>query len=188
MWFDEVPRDRPECRSTFLADNPAEFPDLWLEVRKKRMPPRPPLPEIVKDWVRPKDLDQANQEPELLPEITVLVERRVPDPDAPLEQGRTVIEKVPEVRRLKDHAEVEDAWLEYLVNLWEPWAQEMHRWQRVQRVYEDVDFMRRRLEESEERYELVLAVGFLGWRDPSGTTVKRHVLTAPAEISLDAAR
>ena len=183
----EVPRDRSEeCRSGFL--NPAEFPDLWLEVRKKRMPPRPPVPEVVKDWLRPQELDQAGLEPQLLPEITILIERRVPDPDAPPEQGRTVVEKVPEVRLLKDHSEVEDAWLEYLVNHWEPWAQEMRRWQEVQRVYEDVDFMRRRLEESEERYELVLALGLLIGRDSTGTTVKRHLLTAPAEISLDAAR
>ena len=34
LWFGEVPKDRPECRSAFLADNPAEFPDLWLEVRE----------------------------------------------------------------------------------------------------------------------------------------------------------
>jgi hypothetical protein len=30
VWFGEVPKDRPECRSAFHADNPAEFPDLWL--------------------------------------------------------------------------------------------------------------------------------------------------------------
>ena len=188
IWFADVPRDRLECRSAFIAENPAEFPDLWLEVRKKRMPARPSVPEVVKDWVRPRDLELANQEPELLPEITLLVETRVPDPNALPEQGRTVVEKVPEVRCLKDHREVEDAWLEYLVNHWEPWKKEMDRWQEVQRVYEDVDFMRRRLEESEERYELILVVGLLVWRDPTGKTVRRHLLTAPAEISLDAVR
>jgi very-short-patch-repair endonuclease len=184
LWFGEVPRDSAECRSAFLADNPAELPDLWLEVRKRRMPRQPSVPELLKNWLRLQDLDQADQEPELLPEITVLVERRVLDPDA----VRPVTERVPEVWRLKDHPRVEDAWLEYLVNQWEPWAKEMHRWQEVQRVYEDVDFMRRRLEEAEERYELVLGVGLLVWRDPTGATVKRHLLTAPAEISLDAAR
>jgi very-short-patch-repair endonuclease len=188
LWFGEIPRDSAECRSAFLADNPAELADVWLEVRKKRMPPRPPVPEILKAWVRPQDLDQADQEPELLPEITVLVEGKVPGPTASPDRGRTVTEKVPVGRRLKDHPKVEDAWLQYLMNQWEPWAKETHRWQEVQRVYEDVDFMRRRLEEAEERYELVLGVGLLIWRDSSGATVKRHLLTAPAEISLDAAR
>ncbi len=90
--------------------------------------------------------------------------------------------------RLFDRPEVEDAWLEYLVNKWEPWAKEMQRWQEVQTVYERLDFMRRRLEEAEERYELLLAIGLLQWRDPTGTTVERHLLTAPAELTLDAAR
>jgi very-short-patch-repair endonuclease len=188
LWFGEVPRDRAEIRSAFFADNPVESPDLWLEVRKKHMPARPPVPQLCEDWVRPQDLELVSQEPELLPEITVLVERKVPDPDAALRERRTLTEKVPEVRHLEDYPEVQDAWVDYLVNQWEPWTQKMRRWQELQRVYEDVDFMRRRLEEAEERFELILGVGLLVWRDPTGTTVRRHLLTAPAEISLDAAR
>ncbi len=64
----------------------------------------------------------------------------------------------------------------------------MLEYQRVQQVYETVDFMRRRIEETEDLYELVLAVGLVQWRDPDGQTIKRHLLTAPAEINLDAAR
>jgi very-short-patch-repair endonuclease len=188
VWFADVPRDRAECRSPFLTENPGEFAELWLEVRKKRMPTRPPLSEAVAEWVRADDLEQADKEPELRSEITVLVEKQFPDPDAPPESQRTVVEKRPEVRRLSEHPEIEDGWLEYLVGEWEPWAQEMHRWQEVQSVYEDLDFMRRRLQESEERYELLLALGLLQWRDPTGTSVKRHLLTGSAEINLDAAR
>lgn len=188
LWFADVPRERAECRSPFLTDKPEELAGPWLEVRKKRMPARPPVPQVVADWVRADELDQPEKEPELLPEITVLVERQVPDPRAPHDVQRTVVETVPELRRLADHREVEDTWLEYLVEKWEPWAQEMRRWQEVQTVYESLDFMRRRLEEAEERYELLLAVGLLQWRDPTGTAVERHVLTAPAELTLDAAR
>lgn len=188
LWFANVPKERAECRSPFLTDKPDDLSGLWLEARKKRMPARPSVPQIMADWVRADDLDQPESEPELLPEITVIVERQVPDPDAPQDTQRTIVEKVPELRRLADHPQVEETWLEYLVERWEPWAQEMRRWQEVQSVYENLDFMRRRLEEAEERYELVLAIGFLQWRDPTGTAVARHVLTAPAELTLDAAR
>lgn len=188
LWLADVPRDRPECRSPFLSDKPDDLGGLWLEVRKKRMPARPPVPQVLADWVRADDLDQPERAPELLPEITHIVERRVPDPDAPQDSQRTMDQQVPELRRLADHREVEDAWLEYLIEKWEPWAHEMRQWQEVQSVYERLDFMRRRLEEAEERYELVLAIGFLQWRDPTGTAVARHVLTAPAELILDAAR
>ena len=188
LWFADIPRERAECRSPFLTDKREELGGLWLEVRKKRMPARPPAPDDVKDWVRAEDLDQPEKDPELRPEITVLVERQVRDPGAPPEGQRTVVETGPELRRLADHPEVEDAWLEYLVNKWEPWAKEMRRWQEVQTVYESLDFLRRRVEEAEERYELLLALGLLQWRDPTGTVVTRHILTAPAEITLDAAR
>ncbi|MBI1898945.1 MAG: AAA family ATPase [Acidobacteria bacterium] len=187
VWLADVPKDRPECRSAFFAGS-SELSDIWLEVRKKRPPARPAVPEVVADWVRVQDLDRPESEPELLPEITLLVQRTAPNLEAPRDRAQSTIEKVPEVRRLKDHPEVEDAWLEYLVNQWDPWAEEMRRWQEVQQIYEDVDFMRRRLEESEERYEVLLAVGLLQCRDHTGTAVKRHLLTAPAEISLDAAR
>ena len=157
--------------------------ELWLEVRKKRMPMRPPVPETVADWVRADDLDRTEREPDLHPQITVLVE---------VEQDRLKFgdspEMRPELRSLDDYPEVEEAWLDYLVEQWEPWAKEMRLWQEVQNIYENLDFMRRRLEEAEERYELLLAVGLLEWRDPMNTPVRRHLLTAPAEIVLDAAR
>jgi len=188
VWFADIPKDRTECRSPFLTNESDDFGGPWLEVRKKPMPVRPAVPQVVADWVRAGDLDQPEKDPELLPEITVLVEREVPDPDAPQHAQRTFVEEVTELRRLDDHPEIEDAWLEYLVEKWEPWAQEMGKWQEVQSVYEGLDFMRRRLEEAEERYELLLAIGFLQWRDPTGTAVARHVLTAPAELTLDAAR
>ncbi len=188
LWFADLPKDRAECRSPFLTDKRDELGELWLEVRKKRIPARPPLPQVVADWVRAEDLDQPENEPELLPEITAIVKRQVPGPDASQDTQSTIVEEVAELRRLADYPEVEEAWLEYLVEKWEPWADEMRQWQEVQSVYESLDFMRRRLEEAEERYELVLAIGFLQWRDPTGTPVSRHVLTAPAELTLDAPR
>lgn len=200
LWLNELPRDlspawKGACRSAFFADKPDDLPDLWLEVRKKHKPEFPPLPEELRDWVDQK----YQQHPDeyiykevsdllslLKDEITVLVEPS----DSNMSAGAmgACAEQISELRRLRDYPGIEDVWLEYLENQWKPWAEEMRQWQQVQDIYEKVDFMRRRLEEAEERYELVLAVGLLQWRDPSGGTVKRHLLTAPAEISLDATR
>ncbi len=184
-------------KSAFVADNPDEIPDLWLEVRKKRRPTLPALPEELQDWVPQKFQNSPDEYVDkrtdelrdlLNPRITVFVKKRVPDPNVPSGDARTLTEKAPEERRLEDYPEVRNVWIDYLVNRWEPWAEEMRRWRMVQSVYEDVDFMRRRIEEAEERYELLLAVGLLQWLDSTGATVERHLLTAPAEISLDAAR
>src|SRR4030095_12935368 len=70
LWLADVPKEGAECRSRFLTDKPDDLGGLWLEVRKKRMPARPPVPQVVADWVRVDDLDQPGNEPELLPEIT----------------------------------------------------------------------------------------------------------------------
>ena len=188
VWFADIPSNRVECRSAFISESPSDIADLWLEVRKKRMPIRPPLPETIANWVRIDDLDHPDAEPDLLSEITVLVEQKSQSPVPESGKHEPGGEKFPEVLHLKDHPEVEDAWLEYLVDQWEPWQRELQSWREVQQVYENVDFMRRRLEESEERFELLLAVGLLQGRDRSGTLLKRHLLTAPAEINLDASR
>jgi very-short-patch-repair endonuclease len=202
LWFADLPRDLPQtwrdaCRSAFIADNPHVIPDLWLEVRKKPKPVFPPLSTELQDWVSQKfqkhPEEYIDKEPSQLidllhSQITVLVEKRPADSDTEPGKARPLAEKLPEVRHLKDYPQIEDAWLEYLENQWKPWAQEMRWWKQVQDAYEKVDFMRRRIEEAEERYELLLAIGLLQWRDSTGTTIKRHLLTAPAEISLDAGR
>ena len=61
------------------------------------------------DWVRADDPDRTEREPHLHPEITVLVEARQDG----LEFGDPP-EMRPELRRLDDYPEVEEAWLEYL--------------------------------------------------------------------------
>ncbi len=189
LWLAEVPTGQEECSSPFLNEKIEESADFWLDVRKRRMPPRPALPSRIQDWLRAEDLDQVDTEPQLLQEITVIVERPKEQNQAvPLGSSSVEVETYPETRRLADHPDIEDAWLDYLINKWEPWAKEMRRCRQIQEVYDRLDFMRRRLEESEERYELLLAVGLLQWRDPTGTSIKRHVLTASAEISLDAGR
>jgi len=188
LWFSGIPRDSQEIRSPFLVPPVNELSDFWLEVKKTPPPVRKPIPQGLADWVMQEDLDSPHKEPELKKEIIILVEKEIPDPDAPPEAPCTIKETVEEIRRLEDHPEIDDAWVEYYVTHWEPWAERMRRWWKVYQVYEDVDFMRRRLEESEERFELFLGVGLLQWRDSTDKTIKRHLLTGSAEIVFDAGR
>jgi hypothetical protein len=97
LWLADVPKERPECQSPFLSGSPDDLGGLWLEVRKKRMPARPPVLQVVADWVRADNLDQPESEPGLLPEITVIVQQQVPDPDAPQDTQRTIVQQVPEL-------------------------------------------------------------------------------------------
>lgn len=182
IWFGELPQGRRECRSRFLTEEEATR-SLLLEMRKKPIPRRPTTPTELSDWVHDDILDQWSEEPELPDRITVLVDETVHPPG---EQPWT--ERRPRTVQLEDEPEVEDIWITYLVEEWEPWAEKMRRWWEVQSVYDRLDSMRRTIEASEENYELVVGIGLLIWRDPKGKEIRRHVLTAPAEISLDAPR
>lgn len=188
LWFGNIPTDGDEIRSPILGSTPGDAADFWLEVKKTPPPRREPLPQVLAHWVRPEDLDSPHKEPELKKEITVPVEREIPDPDAPPEAPRTIKETGGEIHRLTDHPEIDDAWVEYYVTHWEPWAAKRRRWEETSKVYEEVDFMRRRLEEAEEQYELFLGVGLLQWRDSTNRTVKRHLLAGSADINFDAKR
>ena len=153
------------------------------------------LPEELQDWV-PRELqdnpdDYVHRQTETLlgllnTDITILGGRGILDPFQLSDADRSIMEVAPEKHCIGDHPEVQNAWVDYLTDCWEPWVREMRQWEQVQAIYEQVDFMRRRLEEAEERYDLVVAIGLVQWRDSVGVTVKRHVLTAPAEISLHA--
>lgn len=191
LWLADLPSDLPSgwkdaCRSAFSAEKPDEIPELWLEVRKKRRPEPPLIPDEIKPWLTDDFLDKpeeyAFEEPDVLLGLALV-------------QGKTkssakgsVLKSQLKSRDWSTAEKLEQLWLDYLVNEWEPWAKEFRIWREVQQLYEDVDFMRRRIEEAEERHELVLAVGLLQWSDPAGATIKRHLLTAPAEISQDAVR
>jgi very-short-patch-repair endonuclease len=188
LYLSKIPQNSQEIRTPFIDLPKDDSFEFWFEVKKTRPPVRPLLPDILHDWVREEELDSPQKEPGLKKEIIIQVEREILDPEAPAEAPRTIKEIVDEIHYLKDHPEVEEAWIEYYINHWEPWAAEMRRWKEVNDVYEEVDYMRRRLEEAEEIHELLLGVGLLQWRDSTGVTIKRHLLTGPAEISFEAAR
>lgn len=185
LWLSKIPKGRAECSSPFTEDIAPEEEDslqCWLEVKKKRMPVRPPIPAAVADWINPDQLDKPNQPPDLRDEITILVDRKLPDPDSTTDPPRMITQKVPESRKLKDFPRVQDEWLEYLCEKWESWAQSAREWRESQDIYDQVDSMRRRIEEAEERWELLLCVGLLFWRNHRGQDVMRHLLVGPAEI------
>ena len=78
MWFGDVPSERTECRSPFLVADADDYGELWLEVRKKRTPMRPPVPETVADWVHPDELDRTETEPDLTTSLSRSWTARVP--------------------------------------------------------------------------------------------------------------
>lgn len=169
LWFADLPRDLPPCfegaiRSPFINNSTEESFEKWLEVRKKRKQEFPQVPEKIKPHI-PQEFYESPEKyaSKSVDELLKLFKNEVGS----------------------ENENLRNLWREYLINRWEPWVREYSAWEKIQNIYEKLDFMRRRVEESEEQYELVLAVGLLQWRDHRGVIVKRHILTAQAEIILD---
>ncbi|MFG2908049.1 AAA domain-containing protein [Kitasatospora sp. NPDC048286] len=68
---------------------------------------------------------------------------------------------------------------------WRLWA-ERERSERSQReLYEKVYHWHQQLVQQDDQYELVLTVGLLTWREPSGGVIHRHVLSRRVETRVD---
>ncbi|MGH9857614.1 MAG: AAA domain-containing protein, partial [Acidobacteriota bacterium] len=88
--------------------------------------------------------------------------------------------------KLDDHPEVEKVWEKYLEEKWLPWADLHRRWQSVQKVYAKLVTFHQEQQRLGEEYELVLGLGFLTWRVPTGHVVHRHLVTAQASLEFEA--
>jgi hypothetical protein len=188
LWYADLPENQTGCHYPFPSgDKPDDGEEYWLKVKKpSKCPECPPIkPEELVKWLPPNAVKNWQTEPMLLKEITEFVEITHPDPED-TSDTRLITERVPKVFRLEDHPEIEDYWIEFIDNSWKPWSQKMRHWYDIQSVYEKVDNIRRNLESDEDKYELFVGIGLLQWREGTGTTIKRHLLTASAEVEFEA--
>lgn len=171
MWFDHVP-DHAKIRS---AARPGQLDDQpeWLIVDRVDLPQRPEPPEAVVPWIR-GELDDFGQEPEIR-EVVV----RIDDVDTGSGPVPTEVEE-----RLSDHPDIRRSWLEYL-DRWRAWSVTRAELAPVHDLYTDLFRAAERARQVGEQYETVVAVGLVAVEGERGT-VMRHLLTAPATISLDA--
>jgi very-short-patch-repair endonuclease len=90
--------------------------------------------------------------------------------------------------KLEDYPAVQDQWLKYLIEKWQPWSEQHRRWKSVQALYGSLFTIYNQQKKLGEEYELIVGLGLLNWITPSSQRVRRHVLVAQASISFDAAR
>lgn len=169
IWLGDCAGLEPEVHSPLLSESNEGAFASWLEVRKPSLSPPPPVPSEVTDFFHVYGLDTCEVPPYIEP------------------RGPAAGKWLP-VRQAERVAAARAKWEQYVRDQWRPWAETRKRLNRVQELYEDLDFMRRRIEEAQERYEAVLGVGLLVWRESKNITIKRHLLTARAEILFDARR
>jgi AAA domain len=173
VWLADL-EDLPGCYCA--AFEPAASSEAWLELRRPRLAPPPPVSEVLEPWLEHERLgDSSHEAPVLLDRIPATGAE--PGPEGEAEERPTV--------SLQDRPDVSAAWHAYLREQWTPWARGDRVLRRAQRVYGDLFQMYQWQRRLGEAYEVVLGIGHLTWRTPSGEGVARHVLVAQADVRFD---
>ena len=175
MWLSNIPRES-ECFAQVWGVPRESKEDVWIEIRKPKLPSLPPPPASVKQWVSEAELgDYKKERPNLVGKILV-------------EQPGNQDPAVPQEARyleLKDFPEVQAAWDLYIKEKWKPWVADYLRAKAVQDAYTQLFEIYQSQKNLGEEFEVVIGFGLLSWHTPNKQTVKRHLITVQASISLD---
>ncbi len=180
-WLADIP-DVRECFSIAASepDVAGKLPEHWIEIRKPKTKPHPAIPPSLRLWLDPADVaDSARPYPELRDESLVEAADSSSSESSGSDAGRMPPGLVPQVL---------DEWEEYVDKSWQPWAELDRRTQVVQGLYDDLFLTYQKLQTRSEEVELLMGLGALSWKTPSGHAVKRHLVTVRCELVFDADR
>lgn len=179
LWVSDIPRERG-CFTRAWGRDEEHEPDEWIEVQSRREPELPDVPDQCKEWVNTSLLQNKNDLPKLLPEIT----RQIRNPDWAEESDQP--ETIKNTERLENHPEVRRVWDRYFEDKWRPWMEEHDTWGKVNKVYSALFAIHQEQVRLGEQYELVLGLGLLTWQTPAGQRVCRHLVVADAILEFEA--
>lgn len=180
LWFSDLPR---EIGCYCIAWEPVDDDksDVWVEIRKPRLKAPPEVPEVLKPWLDLREVqDSSLKFPHLLQRISVNVPTGQRESEGP--EAQTIF------KELADFPEIKAKWEQYIEKKWSPWAGEDRRLQKVQKVYTDLFSIYQKQQRLGEAYEVILGLGYLVWKTPSGHEVKRHIITAQTSLTFDSPR
>ena len=178
LWLNDVPNQRG-CYTQAWGRDENHDPDVWVEIQRPVEPELPKIPDVCKDWIHPTSLRSKNNIPELPEEISIQIE----NPDWTEDSNQP--QSIPHTKHLEDHPEVKRAWDAYVKGEWLHWAEEHNAWEPIHNVYSDLFAIRQEQHRLSEEFELVLALGLLIWRSPSGQLIRRHLLVADAILEYE---
>ena len=193
VWLADAPR-LPGCFCAVLE--PVADAEVWLELRRPRLDPPPAPPPELEPWVEGERLadsrldlpmlrEQIPSEPTGERDLDHRSAPTLPSPTNPgsprdpwISWGGKGEGEEPPVILLSDRPDVSSAWHTYVRELWGPWAERDRVLQQAQRIYTDLFRIYQSQQRLGEAYEVVLGIGHLSWRTPSGKDVARHVVVA----------
>lgn len=178
LWLNEVPM-QTGCFTQAWGPNEDHDSDVWISVQGRREPELPTVPDLCENWVRIESLHNTSDLPQLLEEILV------PSDDPDCNENSEQEQLVRDTMRLEDCPEVQESWNTYVESRWLPWMAAHNDWASMHKVYSQLFAIRQEQARLGEEYELVLGVGLLFWRTPSGQQIRRHLLVADTMLEFE---
>ena len=179
LWISLVPHEKG-CFTQAWGRNEEYDSDVWIEVQNQKEPDLPNIPDKCEDWVDRSSLRCKKDLPRLLSEIMVQVKNPA------WQEGRDEPEHISQTEHIDEHSEVQQAWDRYVENRWLSWMEEHNRWESIHKVYSALFAIHQEQIRLGEEYELVIGLGLLTWKTPTGQRVCRHLVVANALLEFEA--
>lgn len=172
IWYADLPAD---SRITSPLSASAEDTSVWLAIDRVEREEPPAPPEAVAPWLTREAVhDSTADAPELAQQIRTPVEVISSDGERVTALEDVDLAARPDVQRAYD------AWLPR----WRVWAVSDRERAAVAVAYQQLYEMFQEARDLAETFEVVLAFGYLTCNS-GGVPVRRHLLTARAEVELD---
>lgn len=171
LWLAELPAE-------VVVDPDAGPGEALFAVPRVRAEAPPEPPAALTNWLDRDRLRDSSGEPPALREagpVWVVVQQ---------DGGRGM---AAQVRPLAEAPEVTRAYQTWLP-LWQAWATRDRLTAPVRRWYQELASAAHLIGAQEDQYELVLGTGLVGWRSPTGTIVRNHVLVTRLHAVVDPER
>lgn len=173
IWFHSLPA-HPDCRFVGRGDFEPGQDDVWLEVRRQKVSSPPQPNATLARWIHPEDMENLWTDlPPLLSQI-----------EGPLPPGASEGADPP-MLRYEEFPELPLLFSQF-ASEWMDWKSQSGLSAHVQSLYAKLFDLYTRSRKQGERFELVVGFGLLQTAGPQA--IKRHVFTAKAALSFDAAR
>lgn len=178
LWLSAIPHE-PGCHTQAWGRDEGCEPDDWIVVQSRREPELPAVPVQCNDWVSQESLRVKNDLPVLVPHII----RQIQNPD--WLEGSDQPEIIHREENLEDYPEIKREWENYVKNKWLTWSELHNKWEKVHKIYSELFSIYQSQRRLGEEYELVLGLGLLTWRTPTGQQVRRHTVVADAVLDFE---
>ena len=162
LWLSDV----PSIDGVVSRIDPHQSADVWLEVRRPPEPRPPAPPETVRGWI---DGDRGDG----------------PFDPPPLRSAHAQLAAGSELAIATVPVEVETNYRRWVDTAWRDYEQRRIESVRADEIYRRLSAIHQAEQRLGEEYELVLGVGLLSWRAPDQGPIRRHLITANANLAFD---